>query len=360
MAVDEFKEGRQSRYGYNDVDSGTFKTAASDSDTYTEISAEHFDIDRDLQGHDIPGSHGTRQVVHANTLTTPKGAMAKFTVSGPASIFQIDEYLYAFSQKVVEASTPFTKVFTPFSTHPDFSANAGHYLTWASGYAVNTTSWKATSCICTRIKFSIERNGWLMFEADWVSPTVPAVNSAVYESGTWEFGLDGPGGSDAQSSQYGYLHWSDLDRMSMDTDATPSPLAEGVVFHAMEFELGYEGVEGIHPDGSGGYNNIGLSGLFGNFSLTIQKDSISEGALTAQSGNLPVNMIIGWGVAGALQDGEFEAVIRGKFNPDGYAVDKEGLNKVVLSGTMSSANDSSDDMYQISLANSIDRSWPAA
>ena len=200
MAMDEFKEGRQVKYGFNDADSGTFKTAAADANTFTQVMAEHFDIDRDLQGHDIPGSHGSRQKVHANTLTTTKGAMGKFTVSGPASIFELDQYLYAFSQKVVEgAATPFTKVITPFSTHPDFSANAGHFLTWAIGYPVVTTSWKAASCVCTRLKCSIERGQFMQFEADWVSPEAPAVNSAVYESGTWEVGLDGPGGSDAAS-----------------------------------------------------------------------------------------------------------------------------------------------------------------
>ena len=360
MAIGDLKEGRQWIYAYNEADSGTFKTPAADSDTFTRINCEHFNIERGLVGHDIPGSHGTRQVVEANTFTTAKGAMAKFTVQGPLSLNEVDQYLYAHTQKVVEASTPFLKTFTPFVTHPDFSASAGHFLTWASGSPTAAQSQKAISAVCSRFKMIQERNKFAMIETDWVSPEPATVDSTVAEDGTFEFGLKGPGGADDSTNDYGFLHWNSLDIITMDFDGVASPIADALVFEQIEFELQYEDVEGCHPDGTGGYDSLAMKGLTGTFQITIKRDSYSQNAFANVAGNNAVTIILGWGAAGALIDGEMEVTLHGKVNPDGIAEDKEGIASMVISGTLAATNDAATPMYSIKLSNGIDRSWPAA
>lgn len=359
MALDELKEGRQMRYGYNETNSGTFGTPASDSDTFTRIACEHFNMDPDLQGHDIPGAHGTRNVVHANTFTTAYGSMPKFSVSGPVSIFEVDEYFYAHTQKVIEGATPFTKNFTFFSTHPGFDNDEGHFLTWAEGYPVATTSWKMTSCICTRLKLSCERHEFMQFESEWIGVAVTK-NSAVYESGTWEFGLDGPGGSDAKTSEYGFLHFDKIKRIEIDFDDVISPIGDKVILHAFEFETAYDLTDGISPDGVGSFEAIALALRGGTFKIEILKDAYSEACLANVSGNSSITITIGWGDADALVQGEMEFIVKGKIAPDGITTDKEGIVRSVIAGTISGANDSSDEPYIVNLSNGIDRSWPAS
>ena len=126
----ETYETRQVRYGY--AEQTAFDTPEIDSAGIAEITCDAFDIDPDVMIHELPLNHGTRQPVEQLTVHSIIGSAAKFTVQGPVDLNDIDQFAYAHFQKVIEgADTEFTKTFTYFSTHPDFSADAGHFLTFA-------------------------------------------------------------------------------------------------------------------------------------------------------------------------------------------------------------------------------------
>lgn len=357
MAIEETKEGRQLKYGYNEADSGTFGTAAGDADTYTQVACEHFDFEDDLKGHDIPGAYGVRQPQYLGTHTTTKGSMPEFNVKGVLSNDEIAQYAYAHFQKVTEAEgTPYTKVFTPFATLPDFSADAGHWLTWAVGYPVVTTSHKAEGCICHRFKISCDRNEFMMIDTGWKAHGVPDQDSAVYESGTWELGLDEPGGADAKATDYGRLHFNNIDIMTLDFDDVVSPSLDSISLQSFEIESEYSLVEGILPDGAGSFQSYGFANWGGTFKIGLLKDSQVEAALANVRANSGIRFQVNWGAAGALVAGEFESIMYGKISPDGIAFDKEGLVSAVISGTIAGP-DVSTDAWQISHADTIDRSW---
>lgn len=351
-------EGREMRVGYNEADSGVFGTPAADSDTFTMVPLEGFDMEAGLVGHEIPGAFGSKQPQHQGSHTTTDGAIPVFNTKGIMSLNEIDEYAYAHFQKVVEGDTPFTKVFTPMATHPDFSANAGHWLTWAVGFPVAATSHVAEGCIANRFKLSINRNEFMMMDVGWMGHGVTDVTSTVYEDGTWELGLDGPGGSDA-GPDYGRVHWTQLDILTIDFDDVVSPLADAVCFQSIEMEMEYQIVDMLKPDGAGSFQSWGLAQVGGTFTITILKDSQAEAALQNVRTNSGLRIQINKGAAGATSAGEFESIMYGKISPDGIAYEKEGLIAATISGTMSAPNDSTD-MWKVSLSNSIDRSWPAA
>ena len=357
MAIEEPKEGRQLRYGYNEADSGTFGTVAGDTDTFTHVACEHFDIEPDLKGHDIPGAFGTRQPQHQSSHTSTKGSMPDFNVKGVVSTNELDEYAYAHFQKVAEVvGSPFTKVFSPFSTHPDFSASAGHWLTWAVGFPVAATSHVAEGCICHRFKLSMNRNEFMMFDTGWKAHGVTDIDSTVYEAGTWETGLAGPGGADAILTDYGRLNWADFDIMALDFDDAVSPTADKICFQSMEIESEYQIVEGIRPDGAGSFETFGLANWDGTFKITMLKDSQVEAALANVRANADVRFQLNKGAAGALVATEFESIMYGKISPDGIAFEKDGLIGATISGTLSSP-DTSTDAWKVSFPNLTDRTW---
>lgn len=357
MAIEETKEGRQLRYGYNEANSATFGTAAGDADTYTQVACEHFDIEPDLKGHDIPGSFGTRQPQYMGTHTNTKGSMPDFNVKGVVSNNEIAQFAYAHFQKVVEgAATPFTKVFTPFATLPDFSASAGHWLTWAVGYPVVTTSHKAEGCICNRFKISCNRNEFMMFDTGWKAHGVPAIDSAVYESGTWELGLIAPGGVSGKATDYGRLAFNDIDLAFLDFDDDVSPSADIITLQSFEIESEYAIVEGIKPSGAGSFQTYGLANWGGTFRIELLKDSQVEAALANVKANSGIRFQVNWGAAGALVAGEFESIMYGKISPDGIAFDKDGLIGAVLSGTIAGP-DTTTDAWKVTHSDTIDHTW---
>ena len=352
MAIEDFKEGKEGAFGV--AEETTFLTALADSVDFTEIATEAAPVDPDAKREEVPGAHQTKQPTLQDILNHTKGSMPTVTIKGPASIYEMDNYLYMFTQKVIDVvASPMTKTFTPHATQPDFSVSAGMFMTAIKRFPVASTSVKLTSCVVNSIKLSIERDGFLQNEASLISPVAPDFTSNP--SGTWERGLDGPGGSDAKATNYGMLHFNDIDSAVIKLNGG-GDLA--VTLETFEMNLAYEEVKGVSPDGAGGWQTLGFKGISGDFSIGLLKDSTVESAIANRDANGDIEFILNFGATGAAVLGELQLTMFGKID-GAIEIDEEGLIGANIKATMM-ADTSATDMFEIILSNGILRGWPAA
>lgn len=343
------KEGRQIRQGWNEADSGTFKTAAADSDTYVAPAIEPIVFDRGLTGHTIPGTYGTRNQTHDNTITNTKGSMMKFPINGAFNYLDSDQLLYGWFQAVTEdAGTPFVKVLTPFITHPLFDQDAGHYMTFVKGYPAAGTSWKSNSSICSRMKVSVDRDAhdaMLWVESDWIGIDAGVVTSTAYADATF-----------TRTAPAGFLYFNDVSRFLIDFNDSLSPTADIGILQGISFEFIHD-VEGISPV-SGGWGTFGISNRQMNFEIRTLKDANFESMLTSQSGDGDIRIALNFGTAGTpTTTGDVEFDVYGKINPDGIVVDEEGILGATITGTISQQDSQATEPSTITIANAIDRAW---
>ncbi|MFA7286917.1 MAG: hypothetical protein WC052_04640 [Patescibacteria group bacterium] len=329
-------ETRQVRYGY--ADQADFDTVAVDGAAVAEVTCDPFDIDPDVMIHELPHVHGTRQPVENTTVHTTQGSSAKFSVSGPVDLNDIDQYAYAHFQKVIEgADTEFTKTFTYFSTHPDFGANAGHFLTWIKRLPVASTSQKAMGCIAPRFKLSAERDGMLMYETDWVAlgTTIDTSNP----SGTW---------TDRDGS--GFLYFNDIASATLTHGAAmASPTA--ITMQSFEVEGAYE-TEKVGHSVTNGFEEHGIKGRSGTFKIKFLRDSTADEALESLKEGEMVKFDVDFGTLTISVTGKIESM----------EYDKEGLliSQITCRMLSSYAAGVVGECLTVVVQNTIDRSWPAA
>jgi len=171
--MDTIYEGREVRIGFSAQAQNTFGTRKVDGDLFTEVNAEIVEMGRDIKLHELTTSSGTKQPVYADRLTNTSGSIPAFVVTGPFSYYEGDQFLNAFCQAVKEYdAAPFRKEFTPFATHPDFTAaDEGHYLTWIKRFPNASKSWAAEGCVASKLKWECERDGFLITEYEYSSMT---------------------------------------------------------------------------------------------------------------------------------------------------------------------------------------------
>lgn len=341
--MDTIYEGKEVTVGF--AEQTAFGTAVGDASSFTMINSEDITIDRDVKRHEITGSHGVKNPTHNNIVLNAQGSMASFPVNGPLSVFEFDQYAYAFFQNVTEGGgSPYTKTFDFFGVNPDFPSptNAGHFLTWILKYPEASTSWKMNSAIVRRLKISGERNGMILFETDWVSKGTPNVTSNP--TGTWTANSD-------KANYYGIKFFNDMTA----ADITFSEMAASpfnMILQSFEIECQHE-IEAVGQDGSGGFLSYGIFNRTGNISLTLMKDAAVEEALTNATSNEDILTQLRWGTAGAPANLNLDILARGKI--DNIAINKEGILGATITASMSA--DVGDDILKIYLANNIDRLW---
>ena len=327
---------RQVRFGYDEQ--ADFNVAEVDGNGVVEVTCEPFDFDPDVMIHELPQNHGTRQPVEQTTVHSVQGSSAKFTVVGPVDLNNIDQFAYAHFQKVVEGGdTEYTKTFTYFSTHPDFSADEGHFLTWYRRHPEASTSQKAKGCIAPRFKLSAERDGLLMYETDWVAlgTTVDTSNP----SGTW---------TPADGS--GLVYFNDIASATLTHGASlASPTA--LTMQSFEVEGAYE-VEKIGHSATDGFEQHGMKTRSGTFKIKMLRDSTADQALVSLKTGELVQFDVDLGTVTISVTGKIESL----------EYDKGGLLVNQISCRMLSAYDSSavSECLTVVVQNSVDRSWPAA
>lgn len=329
-------ESRQTRFGY--AEQAVFTTVEIDSAAINEVTCDPFNIDPDVVIHELPHNHGTRQPVEQTTVHTIKGSSSSFSVAGPVDIIDIDQYAYAHFQRVGEsADTEFTKTFIYFATHPTFSLNEGHFLTWVKRQPASSTSQKVGGCIAPRFKLSAERDGMLMQETDWVS--LGTTDDTADPSGTWT-PRDGSG----------FLYFNDIISATLTHgDLLSSPVA--LVMQSFEVEGVYE-TEKIGHDSVNGFENHGMKNRTGTFKIKMLRDTTADEAFSSLKTGEMVKFDVDFGLLTITTTGKIEAI---EYESDGLLVNE--LTCRMLSTYSSSTV---GECLAIVVNNSIDRSWPAA
>lgn len=329
-------DARQIRFGY--AEQADFDVAIADDQDFGEITCDLFDIDPDVMIHELPHNHGTRQPVEQTTVHTVKGSSAKFSVSGPVDLNDIDQFAYAHFQKVVEgADTEFTKTFTYFSTHPDFSLNEGHFLTWIKRLPVANSSQKVHGCIAPRFKLSAERDGMLKYETDWVS--LGTTNDTSNPSGTWT----SRDGTD-------FLYFNDIVSATLTKGVL---LASPVALTMQSFEIeGMCEVEKVGHSTSDGFEQHGIKTRSGTFAIKMLRDETADEALTSLKAGELVQFDVDFGTLTICVTGKIESL---EYDTEGLL-----LNQITCRMLSSYLNGTVGECLTIVVQNSIDRAWPAA
>lgn len=348
--MDTIYEGAEVRVGSWPQAQDSFGTRRVDGDTFTEHHITGaVEIDCDVKAHQVSIVSGSKNPDYDTVINNVSGSIPKFPVQMPFSYLESDVHLVAYMQLVSESATPFTKTLTPFTTHPDFTAaDEGHYATWIKRFPEASTSWALEGCIASGFKLYGERDGLVMLDTNWCAHG--EVEFDANPSGTWERGLDGPGGTDAQDEAYGHLFVNDLDACTLSLDGG------GVVALAIEgfaIEMTHE-VQGVSPDGSGSFQNWGISKRTGTVEITCLKDSQVEAALASWIADGYFSLVMRWGDAGATAHGELQVTVTGKINS--IVTDEGGLIGAVIKGGILSADGAAG--CTIIMTNTIERGWP--
>jgi hypothetical protein len=334
--VAETYETRQVRFGY--AEQSAFATAEADGGNIAEVTCDPFDIDPDVMIHELSQHHGTRQPVEQSTAHTMQGSAAKFSVSGPVDLNDIDQFAYAHFQKVVEqGDTEFTKTFTYFSTHPDFSSDEGHFLTWIKRLPEASTSQKVKGCIAPRFKLMAERDGMLMYETDWVA--LGTTDDTSNPSGTW-----------TPRTGAGYVYFNDIVSATLTHGASlASPTA--LTMQSFEIEGAYE-TEKIGHSSTNGFEQHGIKTRVGTFKIKMLRDTTADEALISLKAGELVQFDVDLGEITISVTGKIESL---EYDTDGLLVDS-----ITCRMLSSYSAGSVGECMTIVVANSVDRSWPAA
>ena len=331
-------ESRQVRFGY--AEESTFGTAIADGAAFEEVTCDPFNVDPDVMINEQPHNHGTHEPVEQTTDHSTQGSSAKFSVNGPVDLNDIDQIAYSHFQKVVElADTEFTKTFTYYTTHPDFSLDEGHFMTWCKRLPGASTSQKMTSCIAPRFKLSAERDAKLMFESDWVA--LGTTDDTANPSGTW---TPRDGGE--------LVYFNDIVNGGA-TLTKGASLASPVALTMASFEI--EGVfepDKLGHDATVGYEQHGMKTRSGSFKIKMLRDATADEALISMKTGELVQFDVDMGSITISVTGKIESL---EYDDDGLLVNEIAC-RMLSSYTAGSVGAS----LTIVVQNLIDRSWPAA
>jgi len=328
-------ESRQVRFGY--AEQTTFETAELDSAAMNEITCEAFNIDPDVMIHELPQNNGTRQPIEQNTAHSVKGSSAKFTVAGPVDISDIDQFAYAFFQRVEEAAdSEFTKDFYFFTTHPDFTEDAGHFLTWIKRMPEASVSQKVLGCIANRFNLSAERDGMLMFETDWRA--LGTTNDTSNPSGTWT----PPDGET-------FLYFNDIVTATL-THGAALASPTNLVMQSFEVE-GVVEVDKIGHSATAGFEQHGIKNREGTFKIKMLRDSTADESLISLKEGELIKFTVDFGTLSFIVTGKIEAL---DYDADGLLV-----NEITCRIFANYEAGGVGNGFSITVKNSIDRAWPA-
>jgi hypothetical protein len=333
--MDEPRDSRELRFGFRPQ--SVFATPEALSADFVEAIVDPFSVDRDVIIVELPANHGSRNPVQQDSAHSTKGSSATFPINCPVNKNTLDQFLYAFFQKVVEAAdTEHTKTFTFFTTHPVFSDDEGHFLTWIVRRPITATSSTYGGCICRRIKLSGERDGLLRFESDWQGFGGGADGETP--SGTWT--VDDP---------TGLIYFNDCVSATLSFDVgfdTPFD----VIVKDFEIEASHEHEKAGHT--SAGYEAPVLSGRKGTFKVHLLRDSTADEQL--------VNLKSGALIEFSMDFGSVAFTITGKITA--IETDNSGTLAESLTCDMfaSYVSETVGQPLTIVVENEIDRNWPAA
>lgn len=332
MALEEIRESMERRFGIREQ--AAHDTVEVDGADFIELTLESAKVSRDQQVYEVAANHGSKNPTKQHVIVTDRGGSGEIVLAGPVNLNDIDILAYAHFQKVVEgASTPFTKTFEHYDTHPDFTADAGKFLTFIRRLPEATTSYKVGGCICSNFKLSAARDELLMYEATLrgVGPGVDTSNP----SGTW-----------TPSDEADFMYFNDIETATLDFSAgLASPI--NVLIRSFEIESNYE-IEKVGHDAVNGFQMLAFMNRGGSFKVDLLRDSTATDLLAAVTNNVLCRF--------TLDLGEITIDVTGKVEEPEQSEDgllAESFTCRMLSDT----NGAVEAMYTLAVMNETDRSW---
>jgi hypothetical protein len=319
----------------------TWGTAVADNAAVIQLDlVEAVNITQPANRRTNPGATGARWKVTGDYAVDQYGVITEFTVKGDAKQDELDIFLYAWAQKVVEgATTPYSKVFT-FDTsapQPDFAADAGFKLTFFFRDPVAADSWKIKDCICKQLKITAQPGQRVQYEAMMVGRGAPAASTP---SGTW-----------TRTANSAYF-WDLIARKTVDfgSGAVAQILGSG----GITLDL-VQTVEKYGQESSGVFTGYTLLDRFPKFSINCLKSDSLASAITAFKASTACTFVIGIGnVTAGTDDGDLDFTFTGILDdPERVFGSHYEFN---LTGEMAAANSSTTPLT-ITLANATDRSF---
>lgn len=332
MALEEIREAMERRYGIREQ--SAYATVELDSADFIELTLDSNKVGRDQQVYEVAANHGSKNPTQQHVIVTDRGGSGEIVLSGPVNLNDIDLLAYAHFQKVVEgASTPFTKTFEHYETHPDFTSDAGKFLTFIRRHPEASTSYKVGGCICSNFKLSAARDELLMYEATLrgVGPGVDTSNP----SGTW-----------TPSDDADFMYFNDIESATIDfTTGLTSPT--NVLIRSFEIESNYE-IEKVGHDATNGFEMLAFMNRSGSFKIDLLRDSTATDILAAITNNDMCRFTLDLGeltidVTGKVEDAEQSS--------DGL------LAESIPCRMLSVTNGSVDPMFTLAVMNETDRGW---
>ena len=324
-----------------------FGTAGAVTLDALELAMDSIDINLDAKKEEYDTAlTGISTDDIANHETHVYGSSPQFEINTPGGVVkqEIDVMLYAHTQSVTEgATTPYSKTFVFPTTQPDFSASAGYFATFIFRNPIASSSIKITDSIgCAKLAFSIEAGDWLKANQSWqgrgAAITAITANPAT---GTW-----------ARSGRSGRYHYNNL-TMLMDFGAGDQTIVKlGAISWETNRAVGF--IDGA----SGDFANFALGACKGTFNARINYDANGRSAEVNYRDGTPITVTLRWGNASAgTVDGDLQFKFKVEVKECKRVSSENGLFAVDVSGAIVGDQATSSAMYQVIMANALDRTW---
>ncbi len=336
MAITTYSP-KERRYGI--AEQSVFGTAEIDSSAVIELSVEHPALTRGVTSTQANQATGSRNPIASEVVNHTKGAAPKFSYAGEAKHDEFDHILYNVVQKVTEgATTPFDKTYTfDQTTQPDFTADAGHFLTVFDRNPISGESDVVKDVITESLVISCAPGEYLKFTSNFIGRGAPAHNSTP--SGTWT------------RSPNDFWHFNDISVASANFG---SPVALDLTG---PFEIAMQYTPFMVGQDSGDFKTFGLVERQYTWKVTVNHSTFTDTAKTAFDAGTQGAFRIGWGHATpGTDDGDLDFAWNGIITNEPVKITSEGIEQLELSGIIVGANATTDPLTII-MANAVDRAW---
>ena len=316
---------------YQMAEAAVWKTAIADNAAAVELSGGMltFNPDNKLVRPDRFRGQNWPDVFDLNN--NQDGSIPTVQGETPALKTEIPDWFYLMIQNVSEAGDPFQKTFTYASPNPDFSVNAGYFMTFWGKAPVAAKSERIDTVIGEKLEMKL----------------TPESND-----GNLHFDFTGRGiGYSRVADPSGALTKSAQTKFSFFDIAVCTLDGTAVVLQEFKMTLENE-IMPLGFDGSGDVQTFHIKPK-----VTAEIKGIWDAGMRTQLGNFDtgteVVLILNWGSTGT--DGFLGFELHGVIDEGNHAEDSvRGVN-VTISGASDLAN--TEDMLTADICDNVSRSW---
>lgn len=334
------------------VGAAAWGTAGADSLDALELNGntDKIIIDEDVKHYESPiAGIGTRSDDLINHQANTKGSVPKFEYK-PRIGFLKDEgapMLMSHMQSCTEeATTPFKKVL--IFGNPDFTVNAGLFMTAVAKSPVASQSLKLTDVIgVEKLGFSIAPGGYLQAAQNFRGRC--AVNAASNPSGTWA-----RADVDAAVDRF---HYNDMNmKINFGGGSTAvDPQGE------QTWETSREVIEAGTDPTNHTFKSLHLGKNSGAFKLGFNYDSNAYGSSNSAKvcfrAGTAITVDIWFGTETPAVDGDLKFTFMGVIKSASFPGGETGIVHCEIEGVIVGDNANSTEMYTVTLVDTIDQGY---